>query len=238
MATAPHDSPPDVPVEAVIFDVHSTLMDQGDPTRWLAVALARLGRAPDPVAELGPPEAARLAVALDQLWEGAREIDPSSSRDVAPADHRRVFDVLTQSQMGIAADLGGALYETMLDTWQPFEDTVPTLVALRDLGIRIAVLSNVGIDIRGMLERAGVMALVDVAVFSCEVGVVKPDPAIFAHAVEGLGVPAERILMVGDHWADDGAAAALGIRTLILPRTRGPRHGLGLVVAAASSHAY
>jgi hypothetical protein len=36
--------------------------------------------------------------------------------------------------------------------------------------------------------------------------------------------------MVGDAWQDDAGAAALGVRTLILPRTDDPSHGLELVV--------
>ena len=47
---------------------------------------------------------------------------------------------------------------------------------------------------------------------------VKPDPGIFAAALR-LDLPAEEVLMVGDAWRDDAAAAALGVRTLILPRT-------------------
>jgi FMN phosphatase YigB (HAD superfamily) len=36
--------------------------------------------------------------------------------------------------------------------------------------------------------------------------------------------------MVGDTVDDDGAAAHLGMRTLILPRTRGTTHGLEQVL--------
>lgn len=36
--------------------------------------------------------------------------------------------------------------------------------------------------------------------------------------------------MVGDSWRDDAGAAALGIRTLLLPRTTGPVHGLDAVL--------
>lgn len=39
--------------------------------------------------------------------------------------------------------------------------------------------------------------------------------------------------MVGDNFADDGAAAALGIRTLILPRSWGGIHGLDAVLRLA-----
>jgi beta-phosphoglucomutase-like phosphatase (HAD superfamily) len=67
-------------------------------------------------------------------------------------------------------------------------------------------------------------------VLSYEVGVVKPDPEIFRRATNLLGLSAEQTLMVGDSWRDDAGAAAIGIRTLILPRTIGPVHGLASVL--------
>jgi FMN phosphatase YigB (HAD superfamily) len=35
--------------------------------------------------------------------------------------------------------------------------------------------------------------------------------------------------MVGDSGKDDAGAAHIGMRTLLLPRTRGPVHGLAVV---------
>ena len=54
--------------------------------------------------------------------------------------------------------------------------------------------------------------------------------ALYETLLEQLGVPAGRALMVGDSWQDDAGAAALGVRTLILPRTEGPVHGLAAVL--------
>ena len=98
----------------------------------------------------------------------------------------------------------------------------------RERGIRTAVLSNVGVDIRPVMAREGLRT--DAVVLSCEVGAVKPRPEIFVSALEALGVEPSEALMVGDSWKDDAGAAALGIRTLILPRTRGPVHGLDQVL--------
>lgn len=118
----------------------------------------------------------------------------------------------------------------MPDRWTAYDDAGPTLDALRARGIRTAILSNVGFDLRPVLERSGLVDRFDVLVMSFELGVAKPRPGIFAHALERLEVGAHETLMVGDSWHDDAAAAALGIRTLILPRTDGPLHGLDVVV--------
>jgi hypothetical protein len=48
--------------------------------------------------------------------------------------------------------------------------------------------------------------------------------------LEALGVGPGAALMVGDNPRDDGGAARLGVRTLILPRTEGALHGLDAVL--------
>ena len=118
----------------------------------------------------------------------------------------------------------------MLEYWIPYSDAVPTLSGLRDRGVRTALVSNVGVDIRPVLDRTGLTGLLDSIVLSYEAGAVKPAEGIFQAALNALSVEPERALMVGDSWLDDAGAAALGIRTLLLPRTRGERHGLGLVL--------
>jgi HAD superfamily hydrolase (TIGR01509 family) len=68
-------------------------------------------------------------------------------------------------------------------------------------------------------------------VLSYEVGAVKPDHRIFQAALDALALPADRVLMVGDNANDDVGGASMGLRTLILPRTNGPVHGLDAVTA-------
>jgi HAD superfamily hydrolase (TIGR01509 family) len=82
-----------------------------------------------------------------------------------------------------------------------------------------------------------VSGLIDGLVLSFEVGLVKPDPAIYARALEVLGVPAGQALMVGDSPKDDVGGVSLGIRTLVLPRTEGPVHGLTTVLQIAGTDA-
>jgi len=217
-------------IEAVLFDFHSTLVDQGDAASWIRLAWQHAGRRGDPNSVLGAEKAARLAAWADRMWERAREIDPDSQRDLHPDQHREIYAVLVRDQPDMDEQLAQSLYATMLETWLPYQDTVPVLGALHARGIKTALVSNVGIDVRHVLHRAGLTDLLDAVVLSYEAGVVKPDVTIFAQALELIGVPAERALMVGDSWRDDSGAAQLGIRTLLLPRTSGPTHGLDLVL--------
>jgi HAD superfamily hydrolase (TIGR01509 family) len=205
-----------VPIENVIFDFHSTLVDGGEPGDWIEAARPGV---PEPLRS-------RLSTYLDHLWEHAHTIDPDSERDLSPELHRDVFTRTMALCPGTDDDLIAALYDTMTAQWRAFDDTAPVLRDLKSRGVRIAVLSNIGIDIRACLAQNGLDALVDQVTLSYEVGLVKPDPAIFAHVLKALGATGETTLMVGDSARVDVGGAALGIRTLILPRTRGPVHGL------------
>jgi HAD superfamily hydrolase (TIGR01509 family) len=217
-------------IEGVLFDFHSTLVDQGDAASWIRLAWQHAGRQGDPSSVLGAQKAARLAAWADVMWERAREIDPDGKRDLHPDQHREIYDVLVRDQPDVDEQLAQSLYATMLETWIPYEDTVPVLRALHNRNIKTALVSNAGIDVRQVLDRAGLSDLLDAVVLSYEAGVVKPDVTIFAQALELIQVPPERALMVGDSWRDDSGAAQLGIRTLLLPRTSGPTHGLDLVL--------
>jgi len=118
----------------------------------------------------------------------------------------------------------------MLDTWLPYDDTLPVLSALGARGLKLGLVSNAGVDVRIVLDRAGLTPLLDAVVISHEHGTVKPQAPIFERALADLGVPAERALMVGDSPRDDVGTAFLGVRTLILPRTHGAVHGLDVVL--------
>ncbi len=216
-------------IAGVLFDVHSTLVDQGSAAEWLDRALARTPHRPP------PDDREDLERFLDTIWEGARISDPASSRDLSFAAHARVFHELLQSGPAVDRPLADALYDVLLDTWHAYEDAAPALVALRDLGMRICLLSNAGLPVRDVLAREHLLDLANAVVLSYEVGFVKPDPRIFRAALDALDLPAESALMVGDNAHDDGGGAVLGLRTLILPRTAGRSHGLAAVPALVAA---
>lgn len=100
---------------------------------------------------------------------------------------------------------------------QSVPGSAEALVALHEAGIPMAVVSNADGTVADLLAAAGVCQagpgpLVPVAaiVDSGAVGVAKPDPAIFAPALEALGTDPARTLHVGDsvHYDVRGAQAA------------------------------
>jgi len=217
------------PISTVVFDFHSTLVDQGSSLEWISCAndlLAELAGE-----ELVPVEAAAY---LDRVWEHARAVDPTTERDRSTEAHKAVFNRVMSRLPGITDVMTDALYSTLTGTWHAYVDAAPVLRELREAGVRLVILSNTGIDIRPTLEREGLLALADAVVLSYEVGHVKPDPVIFHVALDSVGATPSTALMVGDSANEDNGAANLGIRTLILPRTLGVEHGLDLVPALVS----
>lgn len=130
-------------------------------------------------------------------------------RDLDPALHREVYlHVLRET--GLPDEHAESVYRRTIDPaeWKVYPDTVRVLDALRDRGIRTAVVSNIAWDIRPVLRDAD--ARPDEYVLSVEVGVAKPDPRIFEAALATLGVAASDALMIGDSVENDGAARELG----------------------------
>lgn len=99
-------------------------------------------------------------------------------------------------------------------------EAVPTLQAMRSRVHRIGLISNTGRSpgrtLRRLLDRLGVLNFFDAAVFSDEVGWLKPDKRIFTAAAEKLGVEIGRIIHIGDDLERDvwGAKQA-GMRALL-----------------------
>lgn len=183
--------------------------------------LAVLVRAAGLAGGFGCPPTVPASVA--RAWE---------NRDLSSDDHRAAYVGIADTVVSGIAGLSGAMYDRMVDPdgWEVYPDAVPTMTALRERGIPVALVSNIGFDVRPIAKTLGFADLVDTWVLSYEVGVCKPDPAIFRHACAQLGVSAHRTLMVGDTAADAGAADA-GCSVLVLPVSPpGSRHGLGAVL--------
>ncbi|HUK65683.1 MAG TPA: HAD family hydrolase [Anaeromyxobacteraceae bacterium] len=223
------------PIEAVLFDFHSTLVDQGDPARWFDLAWVQAGRKGTAREALGEKRFLELSNVVNRIWEHVTEIDPHNERDLSPRRHREVFDAFMARLPGVDDDLARALYEVMLETWIPYDDALPTLRELKRRGIKIALVSNIGRDVRGVLERGSLSEFFDAVILSCEVGSLKPSASIFEQALSALRTAPAHALMVGDNPRDDAGAALIGIRTLLLPRTAGLQHGLEIVLRLVGS---
>jgi putative hydrolase of the HAD superfamily len=87
---------------------------------------------------------------------------------------------------------------------------------LREAGIRTAVLSNMPAAIRDFLTHsAGWMPRFDCLTFSCDLGVCKPDPAIYQQCLTKLGVGASEALFLDDRLENVEGAQRVGMHSFV-----------------------
>ena len=121
-------------------------------------------------------------------------------------------------QLGAAppAELVTELAETETAGWigavTLYPETVPTLAALRERGLLLGLISNCSAQAGAVLERIGLAQYFDGIVLSCDVGAVKPDPAIFEHAIQQLRVaPGESMFVADGAFTELDAAKRFGM---------------------------
>ncbi|MGW6704353.1 HAD family hydrolase [Streptomyces sp. NPDC054956] len=216
--SGPIGGPVKGPVKGVMFDFSGTLFRVEPTEDWLRAVVAETGL-DLPEAELvdcarrleeagalpGGANPRRLPHRLEALWR---------VRDLNFDNHRTVYTALAREASLPAPELADALYARHHTpaAWRPYPDTASTLVALRERGIPVAVVSNIGWDLRPVFRAHGLHPYVDSYLLSFEQGVQKPDPRLFRAACEALGQEPADVLMVGDDHVADAGAAALGCR--------------------------
>ena len=117
----------------------------------------------------------------------------------------------------LAKEMYGWLHAGRFD--RLFPDVVPTLSALREAGMPMAVLSNFGTHLHDILRRFDLADCFEFIIVSADVGLAKPDPRIFDLVVARANRPRQRLLYVGDHIGDDieGARGA-GLDAVLVDR--------------------
>lgn len=98
------------------------------------------------------------------------------------------------------------------EAWSVAPRARETLQRARERGLKLALVSNWDERLRALLSELELLDLWDAVVISGEVGVEKPDPAIFALTCARLGVEAQDTLHVGDSDDDVQGARAAGLQ--------------------------
>lgn len=115
---------------------------------------------------------------------------------------------------------------------KPVPDARTVLEGLRARGLRLGVLSNTLPSIDRTLAFLGLNDLIDVAVATCAVGIHKPAPGAYRHALHALGLDAPEVLFIDDKPENVDAARALGMHAALIDLrgdTPGALHSLGEV---------
>jgi HAD superfamily hydrolase (TIGR01509 family) len=96
--------------------------------------------------------------------------------------------------------------------FRPADGAAEALAALRERGLKLAVVSNWDCSLPERLGELELLDSFDAVVTSAEAGAAKPAPRPFWLALERLGAAPERALHIGDELADEQGAAAAGMR--------------------------
>ena len=94
-----------------------------------------------------------------------------------------------------------------------------TLIELRERCIKIALISNLASPYRKAFHNLELEQFFECVIFSCDVGLAKPNPEIYRLVLERLNVDANSVIMVGDkHRADVDGPMTCGIRGFLINR--------------------
>ena len=183
------------PVKAVIFDIGGIVEPPFDDV--LFPELARMLGMPEPqLREYREADAVALTegrMTLRDFYarivaEGSRPVDP----DVAVARHLAVYETAT----------------ARLDS--------RVLALIEELRRRyvVACLTNTEIEVGRFNRERGLFDPFDRAFLSTEIGLHKPDPAIFAHALLDLGCDPAEAVFTDDRLDHAAGARAAGIHAI------------------------
>ena len=216
-------------IQAVFFDVGGTMV----------VPRPSLGEIYERV--LGPlgirVDAAAFRTAFQETWSEfdlliGRGKDRYSHFEGGESEYwvryiRRVLERVATAER--AEEAASALHAAFSDPalWSVFDDVRPTLNALRARGVRLGVISNWDSRLRALLGALGLAREFETIVVSCEVGVEKPDRAIFERALEDLGIGPHEAFHVGDDVvADYEGPRSAGLDAALLVRHGPPPPGV------------
>ena len=121
-------------------------------------------------------------------------------------------------------------YRTIMIINQPLLKFVRSL---KSKGYKIAILSNTDAAAVKRLKNLKIVNEFDVAVFSCEVGVLKPDKRIYKLALEKLDVRPEEAIFIDDQerWVE--AARRLGIRGIVFQDINDLQQKIKLILSSS-----
>ena len=209
-------------VKAVFFDFYMTLSVLGQQS--FEASLRRIA------ARYGVEiNWERYDAALEGLFVGAPVSNPPTCSLLESVMTTMVRECEFIRELGIREYVEQIAWE-LLQSGHPlfaatnatlYDDVLPTLQHLRNMGFKLAIVSNWDTPLEPLTERLGIAEYFDTITASHDERVrsEKPDSHIFSYTLEKVGVSAEEVVHVGDTYeADIVGARNVGIRPILLDR--------------------
>jgi len=222
-------------IRCILFDIGSTLWTSKDKTALLNMEHTSNQKAVQVLRsfandkELSSMESHIFGTLLRRSVEQKIRFETRQNPGYEPDFVLVAMEVLRQ--LGISkADrtLGEDIYEALRirnsESRLLFNDTLSTLAVLKQRGFILGVVTNRHYGGRPFYEDLQVMGLLDYFEYdhmaiSADLGIRKPNPDIFMHALNRLNVPPEEAAMVGDSLkADILGAKMLNILAIWKPK--------------------
>lgn len=202
---------------AVFFDLDDTILSFSASADecWETICSRHVGRLPG----LDVPSLRRaIEDARDWYW-GDDERSRAGRLDMGMARRRVVahaFEALGLDAEDVATEMAEQFTREREERVHLFPGALETLVALRERGVPLALLTNGSTRFqRAKIDRFELEPQFEIILVEEEFGVGKPDVRVFRRALEHLGVAPAETWMVGDNLrADIAPAVALGLHAV------------------------
>jgi putative hydrolase of the HAD superfamily len=193
--------------KAVIFDLFGTLVDNFSRREHRGV-LAKMAES--------------LSVPVDafqDMWANETYVDRQTGG--LPSTEANILYICRTLGMGPERAQIEAAVEVRVEFVRrglvPRADAVSTLAELKEARVRLGLVSNCSSEVPLLWGETPFPGLIDTAVFSCEAGVMKPDPRIYLLACDRLNVSPGECLYVGDGSSRElTGAAQVGMSPLLI----------------------
>lgn len=156
--------------------------------------------------------------AFAQAWSDTWRERFSRAYPTAEADVRSVCTVI-----GLHIDTEGIRRASQIRaefarrTLRPRADAVATLVRLRSLDLRTALISDCSPPVPALWSATPFAQWIEEPLFSCAEGLIKPDPALYLRACERLAVAPGACVYVGDGGNGElSGAERVGMRAILI----------------------
>ena len=183
------------PFDAVLCDVDGVLRD------WPSVEPIELEHGVAP----GTLYAAAFAV---------HRLQPAITGQVTDAQWRALVTEDLAASDGITLETARGLVAAWSAMRASRNENVVALLQLVGEVIPVALVSNATDRLEEDLAELGLEEFMGTLVNTSRIGVAKPDPRVYAHAAERVGVPPERCLFVDDSAENVEAARAAGMHAV------------------------
>jgi len=134
-------------------------------------------------------------------------------------------EALTYAMRAIEVD-NLKLYDLLMPIYRKpncFEDVLPALRALQERGIRTAILSNgTPTMLQAGIDNTGLTNIIHPVISVDDIGIFKPSPSVYAHAVQQMQLPIDSFYFVSSNSWDIAGAGQYGLQTIWLNRSQQP----------------